>query len=165
MLFDHLVKETPTVGQSEGVIAMQETLKQFTSELVDCREELRDVHRRLAKVDAEQLRQAAELTGRPVWHSGPPAGKGVEQELNVVKAQLKRLTERLDLLESSKNFDLPPPDREREGQFGGSGMSVHAKLKFLEEKILDVEKTANILSVHHSELGKTLEVKVRVRSP
>ena len=153
----YVVKETPAVGQSEGVFIMQETLKEHSSELVDCQKELiiRDIHRRLAKVEAEQSRQAAELSGRPVWQSGPwesgpPAGKGVEQELNVVKAQLKRLTERLELLESSKNYDITPLDREREGQFGGSGMSVHAKLKFLEEKILE---------------EKILEVRVRSPRP
>ena len=119
VLFDHLSNATPTVGQSEGVIVMQETLKEHTSELVECQKERRDIHRRLAKVEAEQLKQAAEVTGRPAWQSGPlesgpPAGKGVEQELNVVKAQLKRLTERLGLLESSKNYDITPLDRERE---------------------------------------------------
>ena len=158
VLFDHLSKATLAVGQSEATIVMQETLKQHTSELVDCQKELRDMDRRLGKVEAEQSRQAAVLlTG---VQSGPPAGKGVEQELFVIKQQVQTIMERLVLLEDRKNYDLPPLRSEGEEQFGGGGMSVHAKLKFLEEKILDVEKTANILSVHHSELELQLQASL-----
>ena len=160
ILFDHLSKATPTVGQSEGVIVMQETLKEHNSQLVDCREDLRDIHQRLAKVEAEQSKQAAMQTRMSVAQSSPPAGRGVEQQLLVMNQQLQKVMDRLDRLEGRKNFDLPPPDREREDMFGGSGMSVHAKLKFLEEKILDVEKTANILSVHHSELELQLQASL-----
>ena len=156
MLFDHLAKVTPTIDKSEAVIVMQETLQQHTSELVDCREEMRAMNHRLVKLETEQSRQAMVLlTGTAVGQSGPPAAKGVEQELHVIKQQVQRIMERLQLLEERKNYDFPPVSYE-----GEAGMNMHAKLKFLEEKILDVEKTANILSVHHSELELQLQASL-----
>ena len=161
VLFDHLAKPVPAMDQSDAVIVMQETLKQHTSELVDCREELRVVNHRLDKVETEQSRQAAVLeTGSAVGQSDPPAGKDVQQQLHVIQQQVQKLMERLQLLEERRNYDLPPLSQEGEDKFGGGGMSVHAKLKFLEEKILDVEKTANILSVHHSELELQLQASL-----
>ena len=41
-----------------------------------------------------------------------------------------------------------------------SGISVNDKVKFLEDKILEVEKTTNILSVHHSELELQLQASL-----
>ena len=41
-----------------------------------------------------------------------------------------------------------------------SELGVNQKLKFLEDKILEVEKTTNILSVHHSELELQLQASL-----
>ena len=41
-----------------------------------------------------------------------------------------------------------------------SKLGVNQKLKFLEDKILEVEKTTNILSVHHSELELQLQASL-----
>ena len=158
VVLDHVAKPFPVVDQSDAVIVMQETLTQHTSELVDCQEELRAVNHRLDKVEAEQSRQAAVLkTGTAVGQSEPPAGKEVQHQVHMMQQQVQKLMERLQLLEERRNCDPPPLSREGKDKFGGGGMSVHAKLKFLEEKILDVEKMANILSVHHSELELQLQ--------
>ena len=166
VLFDHLSKATPAMGQSEATIVMQETLKQHTSELVDYQKELRDMDRRLGKVEAEQSRQAAVLlTG---VQSGPPASKGVELEC-MKRRMLKMEAEinttlghviELDGCQKSSNAKLAEAIENLQLQLEGFDASVHAKLKFLEEKILDVEKTANILSVHHSELELQLQASL-----
>ena len=161
VLFDHVAKAAHAVDQSKGDIVMQETLTQHTSELVNCQEELRAVNHRLDKVEAEQSRQAAVLkTGTAVGQSDPPASKELQHQVHMIQQQVQKLMERLQLVEERRNYDFPPLSREGEDKFGGGGMSVHAKLKFLEEKILDVEKTANILSVHHSELELQLQASL-----
>ena len=71
----HMANECPE-RTGNCAIVMQETLNQHTSELVYGRENLRDMS---------------------VAQSGPPAGRGVEQQLLVMNQQLQKVMDRLDV--------------------------------------------------------------------
>ena len=75
----------------------------------------------------------------------------LDKVVRTIQQQMQKLTEKLQLEERSDCVHFPF-SHEGEGKFGGGGMSVHAKLKFLREKILDMVRMTNIFSVHNAEL-------------
>ena len=174
VIFDHLNTLCSEDGPLVAIIGPQpETKSGVNEELVGLPERTKQVEERLSTLEKEiteiKAFNASFHKSDEVLELQKKVNR-LEEECGRLDAFCKSLVKRLDILEKGggqkPNYNDEEYIRRREDYsesspiFRQGGMSQDEKTKFLEDKIIDVERTTNILSVHHSELELQLQASL-----